>query len=139
MKILSGIPSDCQTDWFQIMPDTTFVGPNLGPNCLQRLSADDTKRPRVYSPAEWSLTMKKRDLASRFTIVFFSFAEAGCVPIDIAAYHKLDMKEMYGGALLSFSCEDEFQLMGPDQIYCDSKTWSDVPPVCKGTTIILKE
>ena len=24
-----------------------FVGPGLGPNCLQRLSADDTSRQRV--------------------------------------------------------------------------------------------
>ena len=24
-----------------------FVGPDLGPNCLQRLSADDTSRQRV--------------------------------------------------------------------------------------------
>ena len=30
-------------------PDQTqgFVGPDLGPNCLQRLSADDTRRQRV--------------------------------------------------------------------------------------------
>ena len=34
---LSGIPSKCQTVWIQIRPDV--VGPNLGPNCLQRLSA----------------------------------------------------------------------------------------------------
>ena len=26
-----------------------FVGPDLGPNCLQRLSADDTSRYRVNS------------------------------------------------------------------------------------------
>ena len=25
-----------------------FVGPDLGPNCLSRLSADDTGRQRVY-------------------------------------------------------------------------------------------
>ena len=24
-----------------------FVGPNLGPNCLQRLSADDTRRQSI--------------------------------------------------------------------------------------------
>ena len=28
-----------------------FVGPNLGPNCLQRLSADDT-RQRVFDHSE---------------------------------------------------------------------------------------
>ena len=34
----SEISEECQAVWIQIMP----VGPNLGPNCLQRLSADDT-------------------------------------------------------------------------------------------------
>ena len=32
------ISEGCQAVWIQIMP----VGPDLGPNCLQRLSADDT-------------------------------------------------------------------------------------------------
>ena len=27
-----------------------FVGPDLGPNCLQRLSADDTSRKKVTFP-----------------------------------------------------------------------------------------
>ena len=35
-KILSGIPSECQTYWFQIGPDfLRCIGPDLGPNCLQ--------------------------------------------------------------------------------------------------------
>ena len=34
-KIIPGIPSECQTVCIQ------NVGPSLGPNCLQRLSADD--------------------------------------------------------------------------------------------------
>ena len=37
-KIISGIPSECQTVWIQIRT----VGPDMGKNCLQRLSADDT-------------------------------------------------------------------------------------------------
>ena len=40
-KILSGIPSECQTFWIQI---------SLGPNCFQRLSADNTSRQRVNPP-----------------------------------------------------------------------------------------
>ena len=40
-KILSGIPSECQTVWIQI---------SLCPNCYQRLSADNTSRQRVNSP-----------------------------------------------------------------------------------------
>ena len=75
-KFLSGIPLECQTAWIQtshpnflssadffhkdlyritirvaysLDPDQArlFVGPDLGPNCLQRLSADDTSRHRV--------------------------------------------------------------------------------------------
>ena len=41
-KILSGIPTECQTDWIQVSnrldPDQArrFVGPDLGQICLQR-------------------------------------------------------------------------------------------------------
>ena len=45
-KILSGIPSECQTVWTLIRP-LRFVGADLGPNCLPRLTADDTGRQRV--------------------------------------------------------------------------------------------
>ena len=37
-KKKSGISVECQAVWIQIMP----FRPDLGPNCLQRLSADDT-------------------------------------------------------------------------------------------------
>ena len=39
-KILSGLPSECQTIWILIRPRYS-VGPYLGPNCLQKLSAED--------------------------------------------------------------------------------------------------
>ena len=44
-EILSQIPSVSNC----LDPDQArhFVGPDLGPNCLQRLSADDTSRQRV--------------------------------------------------------------------------------------------
>ena len=38
------ISVECQAIWIQIMP----VGSDLGLNCLQRLSADDTSKSRVY-------------------------------------------------------------------------------------------
>ena len=41
-KIVAGIPSKCQTVWIQIRRHS--VGSDLGPNCLQRLSADNTSR-----------------------------------------------------------------------------------------------
>ena len=37
-KNILGILSECQTVWIH------FVGPDLGPICLQRLSADDTEK-----------------------------------------------------------------------------------------------
>ena len=39
-------PSECHT---VLDPDQAqyFVGPDLGPNCLQKLSADDTSKQRV--------------------------------------------------------------------------------------------
>ena len=42
-KILSGIPSECQTVWIP----KPFVGPDLGPNYLPRLSAHDIGRQTV--------------------------------------------------------------------------------------------
>ena len=38
----SEISVECQAVWIQIRPMP--VGPDLGPNCLQRLSADDTSK-----------------------------------------------------------------------------------------------
>ena len=42
-KILSGTPSECQNN-LDTDQDRHSVGPDLGPNCLQRLSADDLNR-----------------------------------------------------------------------------------------------
>ena len=36
-----------------------FVGPDLGPNCLERLSADDASRQNVYSPIQCGLFFMK--------------------------------------------------------------------------------
>ena len=41
-----GIPSECQTSLDPAQAQR-FVGPDLGPNCLQRLSTDGTSRQRV--------------------------------------------------------------------------------------------
>lgn len=67
-----------------------------------------------------------------FSIISFDLSESGCVPIDIQHLEKLDMTEKFGGALLSFACEDDYNLIGIKEIYCDSKVWSAPPPVCKG-------
>ena len=47
--------SEFQTVWIQIRPDF-FVGPVLGPNCLQRLSANGTSRQRVKIFFKYSCT-----------------------------------------------------------------------------------
>ena len=44
-KILSGIPPECQTVWTLTRPEESarqIVWPDLGPNCLPRLSVDNT-------------------------------------------------------------------------------------------------
>ena len=49
-KSISGIPPECQTVWICLDPlqDRRFVGPDLGPNCLQQfISADDPSSSRV--------------------------------------------------------------------------------------------
>ena len=43
-KKKSAISVECQAVWIQIMS----AGSDLGLNCLQRLSADDTSKLRVY-------------------------------------------------------------------------------------------
>ena len=44
LKFFSVISVECQAVLIQIMP----VGADLGPNCLQRLSANDISKYRVY-------------------------------------------------------------------------------------------
>ena len=41
LKNLSVISSVCHTDWIKIRA-RHFVGPDLDPNCVQRLSVEDT-------------------------------------------------------------------------------------------------
>ena len=45
-KDLSGTLSECQTVWIQIRTDVyqdrRSVGPDMGPNCFQMLSSDET-------------------------------------------------------------------------------------------------
>ena len=47
-KLFQEFLLECQTVWAQcfVWPDQN-VGPDLVPNCLQRLSADNTSRQRV--------------------------------------------------------------------------------------------
>ena len=47
-KNISGMQLECQTVKIHIRPDIV-VGPNLDPNCLQELSADDTRWQKELS------------------------------------------------------------------------------------------
>ena len=58
----SRIPLECQTVWIQIRPD----GPDLGPNCLQMLSVDDTSRSLK---AMLYLFAKKRSIFRQLRLV----------------------------------------------------------------------
>ena len=46
------IPSDCQN--FGSISGPTFVRPDLGSNCLQRLSVDNTSMQRVKSASKFA-------------------------------------------------------------------------------------
>ena len=54
-KILSETLSECQTVWIQTR--THNVSPDLGPNCLQRLSADGRVKELIYHFDFIKLTM----------------------------------------------------------------------------------
>ena len=43
-KKISGTPLECDKNCLDPDQDLLLVGVGLGPNCLQRLSADDTRR-----------------------------------------------------------------------------------------------
>ena len=62
-KILSGIPSECQTVRIQVRPD---ILPDLSPKCLQILSTDDTSRQRVNKIA---LTLVGKELINHIILV----------------------------------------------------------------------
>ena len=57
--MFSVISVECQAFQIQIMP----VGSDLGLNCLQRLSADDTSKSRVYDNA--SKLESRREIANQ--------------------------------------------------------------------------
>ena len=57
-KILSGIPFECENS-LGLDQDQHFVQPDLGPNCLQKLSEDDTRRHRVKSQTNKNLLQQK--------------------------------------------------------------------------------
>ena len=56
----SVISVECQAVWIQIMP----LRSDLDLNCLQRLSADDTSKSRVYEDTSSKLE-SKREIANR--------------------------------------------------------------------------
>ena len=56
LQIISGIQSEWQTVWIQIRPNI-LVEPDLGPNCLQRLSEQRTLEGKAYCFGTQSLKL----------------------------------------------------------------------------------
>ena len=79
-KILSGILSECQC----------FVRPDLGPNCLQKLSADVTRRYRVkrYAYMDWYM------YTLEVIIFYISMLHYANIPID-AKIDNFQKKDRY--------------------------------------------
>ena len=57
-----------------------IVEPDLGPNCLPRLSADDTGRQRVKEPSENTLFYKYK---------FYDFVFQKLIPLKYTNHHHL--------------------------------------------------
>ena len=57
-----------------------FVGPDLGPNCLPKLSADDTGRQRVKP--KYSIRVCIFEQASTFKQSFSFMPDLGCERLD---------------------------------------------------------
>ena len=59
-KKIPGIQPECQTDWIQIRPGNIrhIVGPDLGPNCLQMLWADEASRQWINGKVLTPVTCK---------------------------------------------------------------------------------
>ena len=75
-RILSGTQSECLTLWIQVRTDNS-VGPDLGTNVLQRLSADD-KSCRL---ARYQMLVVWRSLITQIDQNFFRISRLS-VPYD---------------------------------------------------------
>ena len=70
--LLVKILPEYQTVWIKIRPDV-FVGPDLGPNCLQKLSAEDTCSQRANSNSESVLHISARLYTCMYIVTYVCY------------------------------------------------------------------
>lgn len=59
------------------------------------------------------------------------FTGEGCFTVSNDFVHGQTF-ESYKGALVKFHCDPGFRLIGSPALYCNSISWNDTIPICKG-------
>ena len=67
-------------------------------------------------------------------IKIFFFSLASCVPLQAPSDGKIQNNDIKHGALVSFSCNDGFQMKGSRILKCIDGKWNGSAPTCKGLT-----
>jgi len=58
----------------------------------------------------------------------------GCDPRLVNSVYDGTAVQKAGGAIFTFHCSDNTELLGASIVYCDGETWSDSPPTCQSPT-----
>ena len=110
--------------------NSSFVtsGPGLGPNCLQRLSADNTSRQIVN---------KTNSVSNKICVCFSVLCAAVNVSNSKLFYNSTPVPD--GSYLypttLTIHCDKGFLLEGSSEIYCqEDGNWSHTDNRCTGKT-----
>ena len=143
-KILSGILSDCQTIWIQIEA-LHVVGPDMRPNCLQSVSAEDTSRQKdkpyqhckLYTIT--CLTSLLKTCFSYFPYKIFYF----CLKCHIWDCHSLNAPSKGSSKKSEFLQKNKLQY--PSNGYCSlfflHKVWffmSEIRPYNLEPNVIIR-
>ena len=67
-------------------------------------------------------------------ITLFFSSLASCVPLQAPSDGKIQNSDIKHGALVSFSCNDGFQMDGSIILKCIDGKWNGSAPTCKGLT-----
>ena len=65
----------------------------------------------------------------------FLFFLASCDPLPVLSNGEVSNQNSNHDALVSFSCNEGFQLKGPRQIMCINGEWKPSPPTCEGLSL----
>ena len=72
-----------------------FVGPDLGPNCLQKLSTDDTSRQRVKRINECSIRHICGDVDKKFHYTLLRENQRNTYPHVVILLESVNFLHMY--------------------------------------------